>query len=56
VEILETFMPKLLPHATLQEALDAKVISMSFLEELFRLGKQFPTQGSEIIAKARLAV
>jgi hypothetical protein len=55
VQRLETFMPKILPHASLQEALDTKIISMNFIEECYELSGYFPALGSEIIAKARMA-
>jgi len=55
VQKMETFMPKLLPHASLQAAIDENVISINFIEDLYALNSKFPAFGSEIIAKARLA-
>ena len=52
---IKTFMPKFLPHASLQAALDTKTISMSFIEECYELSTYFAALGSEIIAKVRLA-
>ena len=49
---LSTFFPKLLPHAAMQELLDQGTINEGFLENMFALGQELSTFGSEILCIA----